>query len=187
MWHWRLNSRLWCHPLFIEILDRGRFTVHHLIRVVRATYKAHKSRRDDLRRRILTKLSNLGSERETIGFWKCKCTVERIKLICLWGTGPWLLLIRHFVWCERKCRNATAFIMLARHCEYRRRTLMNLYGMVSWTCIPSGDWLNPAGAAHWRAIRFARCMRNFTLRLPIFYSLSLHIPEKCYLVASLLL
>lgn len=28
--------------------------------------------------------------------------------------------------------------------EYRRRTLMNLYGMVSWTCIPSGDWLCPS-------------------------------------------
>jgi len=35
-------------------------------------------------------------------------------------------------------------IMLARQNEYReRRILMNLYGMMSWTCIPSGDWLNP--------------------------------------------
>lgn len=35
-------------------------------------------------------------------------------------------------------------IMLPRQSEYReRRTLMNLYGMMSWTCIPSGDWLNP--------------------------------------------
>lgn len=90
---------------------------------------------------------------------------------CYWSTVLFLARV-HVCMCVHAWPNWHA----TRHYNvgtteriYRRRTLMNLYGMMSWTCIPSGDWLNPVALNHWRGSFVATelfvqpCRRTFSL------------------------